>query len=194
MWGKSNPWKQHKFFRVSKRGRVAYLILCFEEALKFYDGEDLEKWKWLLNEFWKITSTWDIDGWVGRICDASVESVMEYDTYQERTERDKRIGFWCDLSEEEFVSLHELYSGDKPFSPVLNALYDKILDVITLDWGDLEAEHTPSALPAIDAAEQILAEQNIPLPQNKQTLDFLMSHRDRHYGKPFDGIPLSSIL
>ena len=66
------------------RGRAAYLILCLEEALKYYDNNNLKRWKWLLNELWKITSTWDIDGWIGRVTEATYDSIMEFNTYQER--------------------------------------------------------------------------------------------------------------
>mgnify|MGYP000000919288 CR=1 FL=1 len=195
-------WQGHRFFPISKRGRAAYLILCFEEALKFYNSENLDCWKWLLGELWQITSTWDIDGWVGRIGDASPETVLEYRSYQEIEDRMKRIslqsgvGFWYSLTEKEFISLKKLYEQEKDhsFFPVIYGLYKTILDVITLDWGDLEINHTPSALSAIDEAEQILTEHSIPLPQNQQALNFIMKHRDGHYGKPFDGIPLSSIL
>ena len=187
-------WQDHRFFPVSKRGRAAYLILCFEESLKFYDSENLDCWKWLLGELWKITSTWDIDGWVGRVCDASPETVLEYHSYQDWEEHTKKVGSWCNLSEEEFVSLQQLYRRNKPFFPVIYELYETILDVITLDWGELETNHTPSALSAIEQAQHILTEHGIPFPQDQQALSFIMNHRDGHYGEPFDGIPLSSIL
>lgn len=178
-------WQKHRFFPVSKRGRAAYLILCLEEALKFYDSENLESWKWLLHELWRITSIWewDIDEWVDRICDASIESVMKYCAYQK-----------YDLSHDEMESLLELYTEDKSFLPVIDALYNQVYLVIVLDWGDLEPAHTPSALSAIDEAERILTEHGIPFPQDQQALNFIMSHRNGHYGRPFDGIPLSSIL
>ena len=200
--GEHRRWQNHRFFPISKRGRAAYLILCFEEALKFYYGENLDCWKWLLEELWQITSTWDIDGWVGRVGDASPETVLEYRSYQEIEDRMKRIslqsgvGFWYSLTEEEFIPLQKLYMQEKdaPFFPVINELYDTVFDVITLDWGELETDHTPSALSAIDKAEQILTEHSIPLPQNQQALNFITKHRDGHYGKPFDGISLSSIL
>ena len=189
-------WQGHRFFPISKRGRAAYLILCFEEALKFYNSENLDRWKWLLGELWQITSTWDIDRWVCRIGDASPETILEYRSYQEGEEYNKKVGSWYDLTEEEFISLKKLYEQekDKPFFPVIYGLYKTVLDVITLDWGDLEINHTPAALSAIDEAEQILTEHSIPLPQDQQALNFIMKHRDGHYGKPFDGIPLSSIL
>ena len=145
---------------------------------------------------WQITSTWDIDRWVGRIGDASPETILEYRSYQEGEEYNKKVGSWYDLTEEEFISLKKLYEQekDKPFFPVIYGLYKTVLDVITLDWGDLEINHTPAALSAIDEAEQILTEHSIPLPQDQQALNFIMKHRDGHYGKPFDGIPLLSIL
>ncbi len=168
-------WQDHRFFPVSKRGQAAYLILCLEEALKFYDSENLESWKWLLHELWQITSIqeWDIDEWSDRICDASIGSVMEYCADQK-----------YDLSHDEMRSLRELYSKDKSFLPVIDALYDQVYLVSVLDQD----------VSAIDEAERILKEQGIPFPQDRQALNFIMSHRDRHYGKPFDGIPLSSIL
>ena len=188
---------ENKFFYISKRGRVAYLILCFEEALKFYDDANLEDWKWLLNELWEITSTWDIDGWVSRICYASPEAVMSYHSYQEIIEHCKSVTAWhvqYEFNEDEFISLQKLYSKERPYSPVIYALYDKILNVIILDWGDLEESHTPECLPAIDEAEQILSEHGIPFPQNSDTMAYIMKHKDRHYGPPFDGRKFSSIL
>lgn len=187
-------WQDHSFFLVSKRGRAAYLILCFEEALKFYDSGDLDNWKWLLHELWQITSTWDVEGWVDRICDASPETVLEYRSYQEWKEYKEKVGLWCNLTEEEFVSLQRLYSQGKLFFPVIYKLYETVLDSVILDWGDLEEKHTPSALSAIERAEQILTEHGIPFPQNQQALNFIMHHRDGHYGKTFDGISLSSVL
>ncbi len=187
-------WREHSFFSVSKRGRAAYLILCFEESLKFYDSENLDSWKWLLGELWQITSTWDIDGWVGRVCDASQETVLEYHSYQDWEEHTKNVGSWCNLSEEEFVSLQQLYRQNRPFFPVIYGLYETILDVIILDWGELETNHTPSALSAVEQAQHILTEHGIPFPQDQRALNFIMNHRDGHYGEPFDGILLSSVL
>ena len=186
--------KKHKFFYISMRGRAAYLILCLEEALKYYDNNNLKRWKWLLNELWKITSTWDIDGWIGRVTEATYDSIMEFNTYQERIEHDKSITFTCcscDLSEEEFVYLHELYSENQPFFPVIFALCDKIIDVIALNAGDPATgcctPYSPFCLPLIDEAEGILVEHGIPFPQNIDAISYIMKHKDRYYGPTFDG-------
>ena len=115
-------WQGHRFFPISKRGRAAYLILCFEAALKFYNSENLDRWKWLLGELWQITSTWDIDRWVGRIDDASPETILEYRSYQEGEEYNKKVGSWYDLTEEEFISLKKLGERQALFPCYLRTL------------------------------------------------------------------------
>lgn len=39
----------HRFYKLSGRGRAAYLILCLEKALQFY-GQELAAWEWLLQK------------------------------------------------------------------------------------------------------------------------------------------------
>lgn len=187
--------KGHKFERVSKRGRVAYLILCFENCLIFYK-ENIEDWKWVLEELWKITSTWDIDGWVSRVCDLSPESVLPYVSYEELMKKNKEIkeiNLWYEFNEEEFVFLQSLYHKERMGFQVISNILDKIYNVIVDDWGDLEEPFTPSCLHNIDEAEEIMKSNNIPLPSNHSALKFIMEHEDRHYGKPFDGIQFSII-
>ena len=111
----------HKFRRVSKRGRAAYLILCFEECLSFY-GEDIGDWKWILEELWEITSTWDIERWVKRVCDLTPESVLPYVSYQEMLEKVKERGYWYELGEENFVSLQSLYRKERPGFQVISSM------------------------------------------------------------------------
>lgn len=194
-----DPKRQHPFFRVSQRGRAAYLILCFEEALKLYCKEDLDRWEWLLNELWEITTTDSFDLWVGRIAHASAEEIMQYSSYQELVqkyqENNKRSGVHIvyELSEKEFCKMHRLYEdyGTKPFFPVLIKLYEQILDVIAWEWGDQIHPHTPDSLEVIDQAERILRENGVPLPQNKEAMSFVMAHTDKYEGTPFDGRPFS---
>lgn len=182
------------FTHISKRGRAAYLILCFEEALKYYYGQNATKWRWLLNELWNITITDDIERWVKRICDAAPDSVFPYRTYQELIEEFKKIDYWYELSEKDFIYLRGIYDFDEPLFSIISSLYDKIYDVITLDWGELEEPYTPSCLSAIIEAEQILENNRIPFPQNNHAIVFIMNHVDKHYGLPFDGRQFSSLL
>ena len=182
---------EHKFRRVSKRGRAAYLILCFEECLSFY-GENMGYWKWILEELWEITSTWDIERWVKRVCDLTPESVLPYVSYQEMIEKVTASGYWYELGEEAFTSLQRLYRKERTGFQIISDMIDRICGVIVDDWGDLEEAFTPSCLHNIDEAEEIMKHNSIPLPSDTSAIDFIMEHRDRHYGKPFKGIQFSA--
>lgn len=183
---------EHKFRRVSKRGRAAYLILCFEECLSFY-GEDIGDWKWILEELWEITSTWDIERWVKRVCDLTPESILPYGSYQEMLDKVRGRGYWYELNEENFASLQSLYRKDRPGFQVISSMIDRIYGVIVNDWGDSEEPFTLSCLHNIDEAEAIMRRSSIPLPLDGAATDFIMRHRDKHYGKPFEGVKFSVI-
>ena len=187
------PKNQHPFARVSKRGRAAYLILCFEECLRFY-GENLDDWKWILEELWEITSTWDIDRWVFRVYELTAEAVLPYASYPEMIEKVKAGGLWYELTEENFLSLQKLYQKERENFQVISDLLDRIYLVIVDDWGDTEDAFTPSCLHNIDEAQEILKVNHIPLPDHPAALEFIMGHRDKHYGKPFEGIRFSALV
>ena len=183
---------EHKFRRVSKRGRAAYLILCFEECLSFY-GEDIGDWKWILEELWEITSTWNIERWVKRVCDLTPESILPYGSYQEMLDKVRERGYWYELNEENFASLQSLYRKERPGFQVISSMIDRIYGVIVDDWGDSEEPFTPSCLHNIDEAEAIMRRSSIPLPLDGVAMGFIMKHRDKHYGKPFEGVQFSAI-
>lgn len=68
-------WKDHPFFPVCKRARAAYLILCLEEALKFY-GQDLSQRKEALKTLWEVTNTRFIEDWVWQASELSAEAAF----------------------------------------------------------------------------------------------------------------------
>ncbi len=51
----------HRLYQVSGRGRIAYLILCLEETLRFY-RQDLSAWEWVLRRLWSITDCSENNG------------------------------------------------------------------------------------------------------------------------------------
>lgn len=186
------PKAEHPFARVSKRGRAAYLILCFEESLQFY-GEDIRDWAWILEELWEITATRDIDRWVFRVYELTSEAVLPYASYEEMLQKVKSNGLWYELTEENFLSLQRLYRRERTNFQVISDLLDKIYLVIVDDWGEMEEAFTPSCLHNIDEAQEILKSNHIPLPDHPAALEFIMAHKDKHYGKPFDGRRFSVI-
>lgn len=186
-------WKKYKFFPVSKRARAAYLILCFEETLKFYQ-QDFGKWEWVLKKLWEITTTADIEEWVFHVCDLLPEEILPYSNYEE-VEADRKsrpIYFPFSFTAERFADLRSLYQETRQFS-LIESILVNIYCVITEDWGDYETPNTPSALQYMEQTEQLLTENQIPLPDNEQTLAFLMGQKNKHSGKPFQGLELSAL-
>ena len=53
----------HRLYKISGRGRIAYLILCLEETLRYY-GQDLSAWEWILRKLWSITDCSE-NNWIG---------------------------------------------------------------------------------------------------------------------------------
>lgn len=180
----------HTFGRVSKRGRAAYLNMCLEECLLFY-GESIADWEWVLKEVWEITSTWDIERWVKRVCDLTPGSVLPYASYEDMMEKIHAAGYWYELSRENFTCLQRLYHMEPTRFQVICDVLDRIYGVIADDWGSTEEAFTPSCLHNIDEVEEIMKRNAIPLPSDPAALKFIMKHRDRHYGEPFEGIRFS---
>lgn len=191
MKAERHKWKEHKFYPISKRARAAYLILCFEEVLNFYE-QDFGKWEWVLKKLWEITTTSDIEEWIFQVCDLTPEEVLPYSTYEELevVRKSKPIYFPYSFTEERFTDLQNLYRETKHF-PLIENILDNIYWVIADDWGEYETPNTPTALEYIEKTEQLLIGNQIPLPNNEQTIFFLMHQKDKHSGKPFNGPSLS---
>lgn len=191
---KESKCKIHKFWKVSKRGRAAYLILCLEEALKFYN-QDFSKWKWILEELWKITTIPESEeeNWIFRIYDILPNMVFGYNTWEElkTDEKENLITLNYIYSEEQFYNLKNLYENAGYRMIVFNSLLEYICYVISDDYGQYKTPHTPDALEFIDKAEEILHNYKIPLPNDEKTLHFIFSQKDKYIGKAFNGLSLS---
>lgn len=176
-------WKSHRFYPVSNRARAAYLILCLEEALKFY-GQDFAKWEWVLKKLWEITETDQMEEWALDVLDLLPDTVFSCKEFEE-------LGSYR-FSMERFTELRNLYqSVDRGFG-VLEKLIDCILSLVAADWEDFETP-PPSVLQFVEEAEWILKEKGIPLPHEESTIHFLLSQKDKHAGKPFDGLRFSAL-
>lgn len=180
------------FYPVSKRARAAYLILCLEETIKFY-GLDFEKWEWVLSKLWEITSTGNEEDWIFQITDLMPEEVLPYSTYEELEEdrKSRPVYFKYSFSEARFLYLHELYRESS--HSVAEKILDNIFSVVADDWGESEEPNTPPSLKFIEKTQELMAEKEIPLPSDWETVRFLMNQEDKHLGKPFDGWKLSTL-
>ena len=131
-----------------------------------------------------------MEDWFFEICDLFPETVLSYQNFEQLQANE----FYYSFSKEEFESLQNLYQATNFNLKVLNELLDCVYCVIGEDWDDLETPYTPSSIQYIEKAEQILKKNTISLPQNEQTMRFLMGQHNKHLGKPFDGLSFSEVL
>lgn len=190
-------WKQHRCFPLSGRARAAYLILCLEEALRYY-GLDFTRWKHLLEVLWDITQTDDVWEWVAYTCALEPETVtscQDWVEWEENGDWEEPLPDRYRFGEEEFSILQKEYRALPPIADtVLRQLINCLQNAVAEDWTQDETPYSPSgAMSYIQQAETIARLNGIPLPQKEQALSFLWTQKDKHWGAPFDGLSLSAL-
>ena len=87
------------FKNISNRGRVAFLILCFERVLKRKEYS-MTSWAWILSNLWSYTDCEFFDDWFELMAELKPSTIMAYSCYNDEFEL---------LKENEFYNLRELY-------------------------------------------------------------------------------------
>jgi len=171
--------RSHRFYEVSGRARVAYLILCLEEALVFY-GQDLSSWEWLLCRLWTITSdpgengmyTW-MDTWLDAVGELLPSQAMTAPT------------------SEEGRRARELYTKSGTAMVVLNAILDSAHTIVG-QWDYTTEYNDPDGLRQIEKAEETMGDFGVPLPSDERVAP-LLKQQAALYGEPFDGFRCSRL-
>lgn len=171
--------RSHRLYAVSGRARVAYLLLCLEEALVFY-GQDLSDWEWLLQRLWTITSapgengtyTW-MDTWLEAAGELLPSEAMTAPTSEERRRA------------------RALYTKSGAAMVVINAILDSAYTIVG-QWDYTTEYNDPDGLRRIERAEEIMGEFDVPLPSDERAAP-LLKQRDGLYGEPFDGFRCSRL-
>ncbi|MGG4221603.1 hypothetical protein ABEW32_25700 [Paenibacillus jamilae] len=170
-----------KFRHISMRGRVAYGINCFENAiiaLKY----DVNDWNIVLNYLWEYTNIQYLDDWNDIFIELTPENLTEFKTYEEE-ELEK-------LSKDEFIYLYSLYQNiDEPVAALLRGIYELgISHAYTVIEG-----YGESSLKSLERIIKLMIDYNIPLPSIEPFLKFSIEE-NRGWGDKFDGTKLSKIL
>ncbi len=169
----------HRFYKVSGRGRVAYLILCLEEVLQFY-GQDFAAWEWILRKLWSITNSSESD-WMDTWID-SVEELLPSEILANKA--DSPVS-------DDIKKVQSLYNQSGTAMILVNTLMENAYTMVC-EWAPDTAAHDPDALRLIDKAEEMLENFGVPLPTN-EAVQFLASQKDYSLGEPFDGLSLSHL-
>lgn len=168
----------HRFYKVSGRGRAAYLILCLEAALRFYK-QDLAAWEWLLRKLWTITSLSEI-GWM----DVWLDSVGDFLPDMVLTDSGRDT--------EEIHKARELYTKAGTAMIVINTILETTY-VMVGEWSPSTDAHDPGALSYIDKVEETMKDFGVPLPSKAIIQPLLAEQRDSSFGKAFDGLRFSCL-
>ncbi|BAU29063.1 hypothetical protein DFP93_10387 [Aneurinibacillus soli] len=170
-----------KFKHISFRGRVAYGISCFENALIALKY-DLNDWRVVLNYLWEFTSIQYLDDWNDVAVELIPENLLEFKAYEE--EEFER------LSKDEFVYLYNLYQNiDESIDTLLRAIYDLgISHVYTVIEG-----YGESSLKNLERLINFMIINNFPLPDIEPFLKSSIEE-NRGWGNKFEGAKLSKIL
>ena len=177
--------KKHRFYKLSLRGRAAYLVLCFDQALRF-TGQDFAKWEPVRRELRKVTEE-NLETWAFRSIDMLPDEVLSAGSRAELIAQREHTAFPdYAFSEAEFIAFHTLYAQAGEALAPLSFLMNRILDVAIFGCEDGNpVPHTPGSLPLIDQANAYMQARGIPLPDESAVLSLLHQQRSSGFGKPF---------
>jgi hypothetical protein len=170
----------HRFYKVSGRGRVAYLILCLEKTLQFYK-QDFTAWEWLLRRLWAITNNpqnnW-IDAWLDTIGELLPSEVLTNNNGS--------------TISEEIEKAQNLYTQAGYAMIVINSILDSTYTMVC-EWSPNTNAYDPDALYHIDKVEETMKQFEIPLPSSEIVQRLLSEQKSSSFGEPFDGLCFSGI-
>ncbi len=170
----------HRFYKASGRGRAAYLILCLEKALQFYQ-QDFTAWEWLLRKLWSITdnpeNNW-MDAWLDSIGVLLPSMVL--------------TNHHGSAVSEEIGKAQNLYTQAGTAMIVINTILDSVYTMVG-GWSPNTSMHDPDALDYIDSVEETMKQFEVPLPSSEIIQRLLSEQKGSAFGDPFDGLPFSAL-
>ena len=197
-----NP-KNHFWWKINKRGRLAYVILCFEEILIYYQ-EYHPAWSKIVEKMWSVTNSDFVDEpWYYEMRNYFPDEIIAYKDFTDAlAEYNADGGNWYRLTEEDFLAAKQLYQGveKRGHLKTITEGFHHVYDVFCEDMFSDSINTSPLTLKFIDKMEDLLIQNRIPLPSNQAALSFIRHQKNGFffgsglYGKPFDGQALSSYL
>ncbi len=167
----------HRLYEVSWRGRIAYLILCLEETLRFYE-QDFSAWEWILRQLWSITDCSE-DNWLDT-CQDSIGELLPSDVLTNNT---------AEATSAKISKARTLYMQAGTAMIVINAVIENAYTIVG-EWSPNTVVNDPDAICLIDKVEETMKAFGVPLPSN-EIIQPLLEQKDFSFGKPFDGLRLS---
>ncbi|MFF2484331.1 hypothetical protein [Paenibacillus sp. NPDC058071] len=168
-----------KFKLISLRGRVAYGVSCFENALLALKY-NLNDWKIVLNYLWGFTNS-NLEESHTIANELIPEHLLEFKTY-EKHEFER-------LSKEEFLYLYNLYQD---MDESINSLLYGIHELGASHAYSVVSGYGESSLKSLERLINLMIDNNYPLPNVEQFLIFSIDE-NKGWGNEFDGTKLSKL-
>lgn len=165
---------------LSIRGRVTYLIMCFEKlVVSKYPNRN---WKPVSDLMWKICDNSDyIDNSAYRYMEIVPEYLFEFDNFE-----DAEFDY---LSEDEYRKFISIIPNDDPdIEIIMHSIYNVAMEYAYTGIPDF----APDTLPYIEATEKVMKKYELQLPDLSQLTQY--TDKEHWWGHPFDGRYLSVIL
>lgn len=167
----------HRLYKVSGRGRIAYLILCLEETLRYY-GQDFSAWELVLQKLWSITdrseNNW-IDIWLDAVGEL-LPSVVLTNNIAETTSVEPS-------------KARTLYTQAGTAMIVINTIIESAYTIVC-NWSPDTTAHDPDALRMIEKAEETMEAFGVSLPLTEINQP-IFEQKDSSFGDPFEGLRFS---
>lgn len=170
-----------KFKQISLRGRVAYGVSCFENALLALKY-NLDDWKIVLNYLWEFTNSNNLEECHTIANELIPENLLEFKTY-EKHEFER-------LSKEEFLHLYKLYQD---IDESINSLLYGIHELGASHAYGTVSGYGESSLKSLERLINLMLNNRYPLPSVEQFLIFSINE-NKGWGNKFDGTKFSEIL
>lgn len=159
---------KEKIEKISLRARLAFIILCLENALN--KNNSSSKWTKVLTIFWSQTSMPFVDDWLYEISKVMPESILE-DEYEEN----EIISF------EEYSELKILYGNTQKY---IFELMEIAFECGTIElYGAIENDSDKTILSVLKCIE-IMIENDIELP-NIELLKKYSISENQGWGRTF---------
>jgi hypothetical protein len=135
--------------KISLRARVAFIILCIENALRSEDT--LVKWNKVLELFWSQTSMQFVDEWLYEISKVMPESILEDDYEENET-----------ISFAEYSKIKSIYKSTPKY---IFELMEFAFECGTIDLYGAVEENSNKTIQSVLKCIEIMKEKNIELPK-----------------------------
>lgn len=169
----------NEFRDVSIRGRVAFSILCLENAIEHFHVE-LLPWDFVLEKLWEFTSsTGYLDDWSGYMSEIMPDNILSEPKYPSMKFED--MGFQY-ISKQYFNTLRDVYLQA---GATLCCIIDKIFFLATGEMYGALHDGAPYNLEHLQEIIDMMEQHTIPLP-SIEVLKSYSFQEEGGWGRHFD--------